>query len=399
MSNLTQLRHSVRIGIAFAAALLVGAILPVAAHAVPVNLGTAAPFVALGGSTVTNTGPSVLNGDLGVSPGTALVGFGLPATVNGETHANDAVAAQAQSDLTAAYLVAEEEPVPPANDLTGTDLGNRTLTAGAYGYTSSAQLTGALTLDAQGDPTAQFVFEIGSTLTTASASSVVLVNGASPCNVFWQVGSSATLGTSTAFQGNVMALTDVSLNDGASVIGRVFARNGQISLINNVLDGSSCGTSSTPPPPTTPPATPAPPTTPPATTPPAGGGAASPGIPAVKPAVPVRRPRVNWRARRNGSSIVRRVPPAASEPCTAGFRATVRGRLIESVVYSLDGRRIGSQPDSPFAMFVRAAPGRHVITVRITYRDATRAKTRTLPYRACASAVLQPRRGPSQFTG
>ena len=95
----------------------------------------------------------------------------------------------------------------PANDLTGTDLGNRTLTAGAYRYTSSAQLTGPLTLDAEGDPNAQFVFEIGSTLTTASASSVVLVNGASPCNVYWQVGSSATLGTTTAFQGNLMALT------------------------------------------------------------------------------------------------------------------------------------------------------------------------------------------------
>ena len=383
MSNLTQFRHSMRIGIALTAALLVGAILPVAAQAVPVNLGTAAPFVALGGSTVTNTGPSVLNGDLGVSPGTALVGFGS-ATVNGETHANDAVAAQAQSDLTTAYLVAEEEPVPPANDLTGTDLGSRTLMAGAYGYTSSAQLTGTLTLDAEGDPNAQFVFEIVSTLTTASASSVVLVNGASPCNVFWQVGSSAVLGTTTAFQGNLMALTSVSLNNGASVIGRVFARNGQISLDNNVLDGSICGTSSTPPPPTTPPVT----------TPPAGDGAASPG---VGPAVPRVRPRASWRDRRNGSSNVRRVRPA--EPCSSGFRATVRGKLIKRVVYRLDGKRIGSQPASPFAMYVKAASGRHVIRVRITYKDATRARTRKLAYRACASALLRPRKGPSQFTG
>jgi hypothetical protein len=87
------------------------------------------------------------------------------------------------------------------------------------------------------------------------------------------------------------------------------------------------------------------------------------------------------------------------EPCSAGFRATVRGRLIERVTYSLDGERIASQPDSPFAMYVKAAPGRHVIRVRITYRDSTRAKTMTMPYSACASAVLQPRDGPSQFTG
>ena len=127
----------------------------------------------LGGATVTNTGPSVLNGELGVSPGTALVGFGLPAVVNGATHANDAVAAQAQADLTTAYNVAAGQPVSPANDLTGTDLGNRIADRRAPTATPRrAQLTGALTLDAQGDPNAQFVFQIGSALTTASASSV-----------------------------------------------------------------------------------------------------------------------------------------------------------------------------------------------------------------------------------
>ena len=220
--------------------------MPAVAQAAPVNLATASPFVVLGGATVTNTGPSVLNGDLGVSPGTALVGFGLPAVVNGATHANDAVAAQAQNDLTTAYNVAAGQPVSPANDLTGTNLGNRTLNPGAYRYSSSAQLTGQLTLDAQGDPNAQFVFEIGSSLTTASASSVVLVNGASPCNVYWQVGSSATLGTTTAFQGNLMALSSISLNNGATVIGRLLARNGQVSLINNVLDASRCGAVTSP---------------------------------------------------------------------------------------------------------------------------------------------------------
>jgi hypothetical protein len=379
MSKPTHLR---RAGIAFAMAIAFAAI-PAAAQAAPVNLATVGPFVALGGSTVTNTGPSVLNGDLGVAPGTSLVGFGLPAVVNGATHDNDAVAGQAQADLTAAYDVAAGQPVAPANDLTGTNLGNRTLTAGAYRYTSSAQLTGPLTLDAQGDPNAQFVFEIAAELTTAPASSVVLVNGASPCNVFWQVGSSATLDTTTAFQGNLMALTSISLNNGASVIGRVLARNGQISLINNVLDGSLCGTGSTSPPPASPP---------PTATPPSG-----PGISGEVPsAVALSRTRVPKAARKNGTAIVRRTPRQA---CTSGFRVTVSGHMIKRVVFSLDGKPIGSRTDSPFAMSVRAAPGAHQVKARVTFTDATHAKTRTLAYRACAAAVLHPRHGPSQFTG
>ncbi|MGZ4194422.1 MAG: ice-binding family protein [Solirubrobacteraceae bacterium] len=214
--------------------------IPAAAQASQINLATASPFVVLGGQAVSNTGPSVLNGDLGVAPGTALTGFGSPAVVNGATHDNDGVAKQAQSDLTNAYNVAAGQPLTA--DLSGTDLGNRTLTAGAYKFTSSAQLTGPLTLDGQGDPNAQFVFQIASTLTTASASSVLLINQASPCNVYWQIGSSATLGTTTSFQGNLMALTSISLNDGATVRGRMLARNGAVTLINNVLDGSRCGT-------------------------------------------------------------------------------------------------------------------------------------------------------------
>jgi hypothetical protein len=157
---------------AFAGVVAAGALAliagPASAVASPINLATARPFVALAGTTVTNTGPSVLNGDLGVSPGTALTGFGLPAVVNGATHENDAVAAQAQSDLTNAYTVAAEQPVAPADDLSGTNLGNRKLGPGAYRYTSEALLTGPLTLDAEGNPNAQFVFEIGSELTTAS---------------------------------------------------------------------------------------------------------------------------------------------------------------------------------------------------------------------------------------
>jgi Ice-binding-like len=182
VSSPTHFARVTRVAVALTTGLILAAV-PAAAQAAPVNLGTAAPFVVLGGSQVTNTGPSVLNGDLGVSPGTSLSGFALPAVVNGAKHANDAVAASAQLDLTAAYNVAAEQPVAPADDLTGIDLGGLVLTPGAYGLASSAQLTGSLVLDAQGDANAQFVFVIGTSLTTASASSVLLVNGASPCNV------------------------------------------------------------------------------------------------------------------------------------------------------------------------------------------------------------------------
>jgi hypothetical protein len=360
--------------------------------------------VTLGGQTVTNTGPSVLNGDLGVSPGTALPGFGLPAVVNGATHENDAVAAQAQSDLTNAYNVAAGQPVAPADDLSGTDLGNRTLTAGAYRYTSDALLTGPLTLDAAGDPNAQFVFEIGSALTTESASSVLLINGASPCNVYWQIGSSATLGSTTAFQGNLMALTSISLQNGATVLGRVLARNGQVSLINNVLTRPLCATGSTPPAIPVPPVNPgptAPGTTSPGSTTPGTTGTATPGggsgVGSGR-AVPASQKRNRGKVTQNGRAAVR---PAPRANCTAGFRATVSGYKIERVAFSLDGKPIGSRTNSPYAISLRATPGAHQVSARVTFKDATHPKTMTFPYRACAAAaaVLHPKPGPPQFTG
>ncbi|HYI99713.1 MAG TPA: ice-binding family protein [Thermoleophilaceae bacterium] len=393
MSNPTHLGHARRTAIALAVCCAL-ALVAVSAAQAQVGLGTATPFVVLGGSSVTNTGPSVLNGDLGVSPGTSLVGFGLPATVNGATHANDAVAAQAQLDLTTAYDVAAGEPVAPADDLTGQDLGGLVLTSGAYRYASSAQLTGALTLNAEGDPNAQFVFEIGSTLTTASASSVVLVNGASPCNVYWQVGSSATLGTTTAFQGNLMALADISLNNGASVIGRVLARTGGVTLINNVIDGSLCGAGTTPTP--TPDTTPGPGTTGGTSLAGSGGTPAAAATPAQLRAQARARARARARATRQGTATISRTPRGS---CTDGFVARVRGRLIERAVFSLDGRRIASRRNSPFRVLIPATPGAHRVRARVTFRDSTRAKTVTLRYRACASALLEPRRGPSRFTG
>jgi len=378
MSDLIRLRRARRAGIAVALAF---AAIPAAAQAAAVDLGTVSPFVVLGGSAVTNTGPSVLNGDLGVSPGTSLTGFGLPAVVNGAIHNNDAVAAQAQADLTTAYDVAAGQPVAPADDLSGTDLGNRTLTAGAYRYTSDAQLTGPLTLDAQGDPNAQFVFEIASALTTAPASSVLLINGASPCNVYWQVGSSATLDTTTAFQGNLMALTDISLNDAATVTGRMLARNGQVSLINNVLNRPQCATGST----TTPT-----PTSPGTTTP--GAGSPTAGTPAQVRA----RARARARADRRGQA---RITRTARSSCTDGFVATVRGKRIARASFSLDGRPIVSRGRAPFRALMPATPGAHRVRVHVTFTDRTRAKNLTMRYRACAAQLLQPRRGPSRFTG
>ena len=384
MSNRTRFKRARHTGAALAVGL--GALaVPAVAQAAPVNLATASPFVVLGGATVTNTGPSVLNGELGVSPGTALVGFGLPAVVNGATHTNDAVAGNAQNDLTTAYTVAAGQPVSPANDLTGTNLGNRSLNPGAYRYSSSAQLTGQLTLNAQGDPNAQFVFEIGSSLTTASASSVLLVNGASPCNVYWQVGSSATLGTTTAFQGNLMALSSISLNNGATVIGRLLARNGQVSLINNVLDASRCGAVTSGPVVTTPDDN-----SPGGTSP----GGTSPG--GTSPGSGNRRLTRAQRRASNGTATLRRAPRTT---CRDGFRVTVRGHLIRRVVFRLDGKRISSVRKSPFRALVHASAGVHKVRAHITFRDSTRAKNSTVRYRACAAAVLQPRRGPSRFTG
>lgn len=363
-----------------------------AAVAAPVDLATAGPFVVLGGTTVTNTGPSVLNGDLGVAPGTALTGFGLPAVVNGATHEDTAVAEQAQSDLTNAYDVAAGQEVLPANDLSGTDLGNRKLSPGAYRYSSDALLTGALTLDAEGDPNAQFVFLIDSELKTESASSVVLVNGASPCNVYWQVGSSANIGTTTAFQGSLMALTSISLKDGATVVGRMLARNGQVSLINNVLTAPECAV--TPPGREVPPGSGTP-----------GSGLNTPGGEAA--AVAGGSPAGADQGKRGGGTNGRKpasngravVRPNSREACTAGFRATVTGHMIKRVVFSLDGKVVGARNGSPFAMSLRAAPGEHQVRVRVTFKDATHAKTMTLPYRACAAAPLRPHRAPSTFTG
>jgi len=240
------------IGAAATAAMLLSvlAIGPSAAAHDAVGLGTARSFAVLAGSTVTNTGPTVVTGDLGVSPGTAITGF-PPGLVIGTQHAADAVAAQAQSDLTVAYNDAAGRPCD--SNRSGQDLGGRTFTDGTYCYDSSAQLTGTVTLNGQGDPDAVFIFQIGSTLTTASASTVDLINGAKACNVFWQVGSSATLGTNSTFVGNILALESITVTTGATIDGRALARNGAVTLDDNVITRAVCAVPAPTPTPTPPP--------------------------------------------------------------------------------------------------------------------------------------------------
>jgi hypothetical protein len=210
------------------------AVLPTCAFAAltTFDLGAAQPFAILAGATVTNTGLTTIHGDLGVWPGSAMTGF-PPGVITGTFHAANAVAQQAQLDLAMVYSNAAGQPCDVA--LVG-DLGGRTLTAGVYCLSSSAQLTGVLTLDGQGDPAAVFLFQVGSTLTTATAASIVLINSVQGSNVFWQVGSSATLGTGTTFAGNILALTSITLNTGATIEqGRALALNGAVTLDSNLL--------------------------------------------------------------------------------------------------------------------------------------------------------------------
>ena len=363
-------------------ALLVAPLLTSTAQAgpPPVLLGTADSFAILGGTTITNTGDSVVNGDLGLHPGTAVTGF-PPGTVNGAQHVTDAVAQQAKTDLTTAYLDAAGRPFSATSP---PDVGGRTLTAGVYrtGSVASLGLTGNLTLDAQGDPRAVFIFQIESTLTTASASSVSLINGAQGCNVYWQVGSSATLGTTTAFRGNILALTSISVNNGVTVDGRLLARNGAVTLINDVVTRSACAAG-------TGPGT--------GTGPGGAGGGSGPGADRTGPRIRiiglpgVRQPPI-------GGAGARR--PAASTICTTrNFTARVRIRDragIRSVNVFIDGRLVRQTSLTRFSLRVKVRGlrvGRHRITVVARDRAGNRSVTRR-HFGRCALALTAPR-----FTG
>jgi type VI secretion system secreted protein VgrG len=227
----------------------------VRAMAVAPSLGVADSFGVLGASTVTNTGPTVVNGDLGISPGNACTGFPAPCTgggpgiVTGTIHAGNATSLAAQNSITTAYNALAGQPCNV--DLTGTDLGGLTLTPGAYCFSSSAFLTGTLRLNALGNPGAVWVFQIGSTLITASGSRVLFTNGGQACGAFWQVGSSATLGTATAFGGNILALASITATTGATNSGGLFARTAAVTLDSNIVSRvGSCQSGPPPPPPT-----------------------------------------------------------------------------------------------------------------------------------------------------
>jgi len=207
----------------------------------PVALGSTAPFGVLAATTVTSTGATTVNGDLGVSPGTAVTGS---PTVTGTLHLGDPTAAQAQLDLTTAYNDAAGRTVG-AITVAG-NLGGQTLAPGLYKSTSSLAISsGDLTLDAQGDANAVWIFQMGSTLTTTAGRQVILSGGAQATNVFWQVGSSATLGTTSLFKGNILALASITVTTGAAVEGRLLARTGAVTLDSNTVGIASVAPTAT----------------------------------------------------------------------------------------------------------------------------------------------------------
>ncbi len=210
---------------------------PAAAAPTAINLGTASNFAVLAGSTITNTGSTVISGDIGLAPGTAVTGFPPGVQSSGTTLVADAQALAAQNDLTTAFLnTAGSTPATTAPS----DLGGSTLTPGIYASSTSMALTGSVTLNGGGDASAVFIFQAGSTLTTASGSSVILENGAQACNVFWEAGSSVTLGTTSNMSGTIMSLSSATMNTGATVTGRVLARNGAVTLDDNVINVPTC---------------------------------------------------------------------------------------------------------------------------------------------------------------
>lgn len=234
-----RLNRSVFGSVRFPLYILLASGCSLAAAQVAPSLGQANSFSVLGGQTVTNTGPTVVLGNLGLSPGSSVTGFPPGIVAGGSIHISDGLAQGAQSDTTAAYISLASQA--STVDLTGQDLGGLTLTSGVYTFSDSAQLTGTLTLDAQGNTAAVFIFQIGSSLTTASTSNVVVINGGGTCNVFWQVGSSVTLGTGTQLAGNIIALQDITLTSGANVAGRMLARNGSVTLDSNTFTSCSGG--------------------------------------------------------------------------------------------------------------------------------------------------------------
>ena len=321
--RLSRIAHT-RLGASALMAVALVVAIPGVAHAaaVPVPLGTADPFVVLAGSAITNTGATTLNGDVGLSPadGSFVTGFTPGVTLNGTLHAADAVALDAQAALGAAYTNAALQSPATAipTELGGTKLGPGIYSSGTYG------LTGTLTLDGGGDPNAVFVFTAASKLTTASGSSIALINDAQACHVFWQVTSSATLGSGSTFAGSILALTSVTMDSGVFLNGRALARNGTVTLIDDAIDVSPCGA---PTPAPTPTGTPAPtPTGTPAPTP-TGTPAPTPRAGAVRPPFPPTPPPVP-------RALATPIPTASPTPVPTASPTPVTTATVEEVIGS-----------------------------------------------------------------
>ncbi|MEO5754382.1 MAG: ice-binding family protein [Chthoniobacterales bacterium] len=217
------------------------------------SLGSAESFTVLGASTVTNTGATEIIGDVGVSPGSAITGFPPGHITDGALHANDSAASQAHADLATAYTAFAGLPSPPANNLSGTDLGGLTLTPGVYRFDTSATSGGILTLDGQGNPEARFIIQVGTTLITSSSSSVLLINQADARNVYIQTGTSVTLGSGSTFIGNLLAGASVTSVSGTNLIGRLMALTGAVTLDTNQVISPGFTTPTPTPSPGTPP--------------------------------------------------------------------------------------------------------------------------------------------------
>lgn len=229
----------------FAVVVLVAAIVPAITSAAgpTVNKGTTSTYGVLAATTITNTGATTMSGtagsDVGLSPGTSYTG-GVSVTRAGVDHITDGAAAIAQADLTTAY---NDLLAPAATTLANQDLAGQTITPGVYSTAAGTfSNSGALTLDAQGDASAVFIFRAASTVITSPSSTMVLTNGAQACNVYWQVGSSATIGVSSTFVGHVYALTSITANTGATIYGQLLARNGAVTLDNNTIVNNNCVT-------------------------------------------------------------------------------------------------------------------------------------------------------------